>query len=174
MSDTPQPILCEWVGDAFIPVGPSWAKAADKDYIVHERYRIAPVEVRSKRSHNHYFAAVADAWKNLPKEYTERFPTAEHLRKWCLIKRGWRDERTIVCSSKAEAQRMAAFMKPLDEYAVIVAKEAVVVHWTAKSQSARAMGKQDFQQSKDDVLDELAQMLGTTADDLKKNAKEVA
>src|SRR3546814_6543664 len=101
----PAPILCEYDGEAFVPVSPAWARRADQHYTVHERYSIAPIEERSQKSHNHYFAAVAEAWKNLPEDVAERFASSEHLRKWALIKAGWRDERTIVCASKAEALR---------------------------------------------------------------------
>lgn len=174
MSDNHVPILSIWDGEAFIPISPAWGKRADGHYVVGERYYIAPIEDRSGRSHRHYFAAVAEVWKNLPDEYAERFQTAEHLRKWALIKTGWRDERTVVCAGKAEAQRVAAFTKPIDDFAVVVARDAVVVHWTAKSQSARAMGKQDFQKSKDDVLGVLAEMIGTTPDTLKANAGKAA
>lgn len=82
----------------------------------------------------------------------------EHLRKYALIRTGHRDERTIVCASKAEARRVAAFVKPLDEFALVLVNEASVSVYTAKSQSLRAMGKTAFQQSKDDVLGFLAQI----------------
>jgi hypothetical protein len=170
----PAPILCEWDGDAFVPVNQSWARRADQHYTVHERYSIAPIEERSQRSHAHYFASVNDAWKNLPEHMTERFPTSEHLRKWALVKAGWRDERSIVCASKAEAQRVKSFIRPMDDYAVVIAREAVVLVYTAKSQSVRAMGKADFQKSKDDVLQVLAEMIGTTAGEIKQNAKDAA
>lgn len=127
-----------------------------------ECVRLVRQEARSQASHNHFFAALNDAWLNLPEGEAERFPSAEHLRKWALIKAGYRDERTFVCGSKAEAQRLAAFVKPMDEYAVVVVREAVVTVWTAKSQSMRAMGKADFQRSKDDVLEVVAGMIGAT------------
>src|SRR3546814_9642927 len=55
-----------------------------------------------------------------------RFATPDHLRRWALIRAGYRDERSIVCASKAEAQRLAAFIKPMDDYAVVLVSEAVV------------------------------------------------
>lgn len=170
----PAPILTTWDGEAFYPLGPAWARRADKHYVVGERYTIAPVEERSLKSHSHYFAAVNDAWRNLQEEHADRWPTAEHLRKWALIKSGYRDERTHVCDSKAEALRLAAFMKPMDDYAVVVARDNIVVHWTAKSQSMRAMGKKEFQESKDAVLGVLAELLGTTAGELKQNSRDAA
>jgi hypothetical protein len=73
----------------------------------------------------------------------------------------------------AEAQRVAAFVKPLDDYAVIVVREALVSVYTAKSQRIRAMGKHDFQRSKDAVLEILAGLIGTTTKAL-TNAGEAA
>ena len=168
---TAYPLDFTWDGEAMVPDRPG---LADRQYVVGERYRLAVEEERSASSHRHYFAAVAEGWKNLPDEYAERFPTSEHLRKWALIKAGYRDERTIVCSTKAEAQRVAAFMKPLDEYAVIVAREALVVCWTAKSQSVKAMGKKAFQESKQAVLDVLDDMLGTARGTISDNAARAA
>lgn len=170
----PAPILVEWDGDAFVPVSTSWARRADQHYTVHERYNIAPVEERSQRSHNHFFAVVADAWRNLPEEYADQFPSETHFRRWLLIKAGYRDERTIVCTSNADAQRVAAFIKPLDEYAVVAVRDNVVIHWTAKSQSVRAMKSKDFQGSKEACFDVMAKMLGTTPGELKQNSKDAA
>lgn len=67
----------------------------------------------------------------------------------------------MVCSSKAEAQRIAAFMRPIDEYAIIIASEAAVRVFTAESQSHKAMGAERFQQSKQAVLEFIDELLGT-------------
>lgn len=145
-------------------------RAADRAYVIGEVYRLVPHEERSARSHNHYFASLHEAWTNLPEEAAERFPSVDHLRKWALIKAGFRDERSIACSSKAEAQRIAAFVKPMDEFAVVVVREAVVVVLTAKSQSVKAMGKQDFQASKDAVLEIVSELIGVKPDQLQGQA----
>ena len=55
---------------------------------------------------------------------------------------------------------MAAFVRPMDEHAVVLISEAVVSVYTAQSQSFRAMGKERFQASKDAVLEALADMIG--------------
>ena len=91
-----------------------------------------------------------------------------------LIRAGYRDERTIVAASMAEAQRIASFVRPLDEYAVVQVHEATVSVYTAKSQSARAMGKAAFQQSKRDVLDALSEMIGVERKALDANAGKAA
>ena len=166
MPRTPVPILFDWDGEQMKPLNPL---AADRQYVVGERYRLAVEEERNAVSHNHYFASVHEAWLNLPRETAAQFPTENHLRKYALVKAGFRDERSIVASSKAEALRLAAFIKPMDEFAVVTVSEAVVVVHTAKSQSTRAMGKAKFQESKTAVLGIIAGMIGVSATALGEN-----
>lgn len=149
-----------WTGEAMEPL-PGFAKRCDREFTVGEVYNLEAIEQRSAKSHAHYFAAVNEAWQNLPENLVEQFPTSEHLRKWSLIRAGYHQHRDIVASSKAEAQRLAAFVKPMDSYAVVTARESVVTVYTAESQSMKAMGKQRFQESKDAVLSLLAAMIGT-------------
>jgi hypothetical protein len=167
------PLLATWDGEAFSPL-PRFAKICDRELVVGEQHRIVIEEERSHASHNHFFASVAEAWKNLPDDLAERFQTADHLRKFALIKSGYHDERSVVCASKAEAQRVAAFIRPIDDYAVVTVNEATVRFFTAKSQSMKAMGKTDFYASKQAVLDTVAAMIGVTADALAANAQRAA
>ena len=146
-------------------------RQADQLFVIGETYRLAPVEDRSAASHRHYFAAINEAWQNLPEGMADEYPTPEHLRKAALIRAGYRDERSIVCANRAEALRVAAFIKPMDEYALVATSETVVRVYTAQSQSVRAMGKAEFQKSKDAVLDALAAMIGVTTRDLHNHAK---
>ena len=129
-------------------------------FTVGEVYRMEVIEERSIVSHRHYFATLHDLWMNLPETAAISFPSDEHFRKHCLIMTGFRDERSFVAASKAEALRLAAFVKPLDEYAIVSVHEATVLVWTAQSQSARAMGKVKFQQSKQAVLDYASELVG--------------
>jgi hypothetical protein len=161
----PPPMIMTWDGEALKPVR-RFQKIADQRLVVGEQYRVDPEEERSLQSHQHYFAIVNEAWRNLPEGVAERFPTQEHLRKWALIKAGYFDNRSVVCASKAEASRVAAFVRPLDEYAVVVVSEAVVTIYTAKSQSTRAMGKESFQASKNAVQGVLAELVGVTSEAL--------
>jgi hypothetical protein len=138
-----------------------WAREADKRFVVGEHYRLAEHNDRSTAAHNHYFAAVNEAWESLPDDLLTEYPSPEHLRKKMLVKAGYADERSIVCASKAEAQRVAAFTKPMDDYAVVVVREAVVRVYTAQSQSYKAMGKQVFSESKEKVLEAISALLGT-------------
>lgn len=160
-----------WDGEHMTPLN---GRHADRQYVVGEHYRLAPFEDRSANSHNHYFASLAEAHANLPEDVAERFPTVEHMRKWALIKAGFRDERSIVCTSKAEALRVQSFIKPMDDYAVVLASDCVVKVFTATSQSVRAMGKADFQKSKQAVLDIVAGLIGVRATTLLDNAGKAA
>lgn len=155
---TAPPIACTWDGEAFRPL-PRLARLADQHFVIGETYPLVVQEQRSQATHAHYFACIHAAWDNLPED-DQRFPTPEHLRKWALIRAGYSDERSIVCASKAEALRVAAFVRPIDEYAVVVARDCVVKVFTAQSQSLRAMGRADFAKSKQAVLDVLAGLIG--------------
>ncbi|WP_216073446.1 hypothetical protein, partial [Acinetobacter baumannii] len=70
-------------------------------------------------SHNHEFAWLHEAWHSLPERYAEQFPSSEHLRKYALIQAGYSNSHSLVCGSKAEALRLAAFIRPMDEFAVV-------------------------------------------------------
>lgn len=157
MSGAPLPFV--WDGEAMRPL-PAFAKAAAQRFRPGEVVALAPAELRSSPSHRHYFACVREAWVNLPEDLAGRFASDEALRKYALIKAGYRDERSIVCASKAEARRIAAFIRPIDDFAVVIVEGAVIVQFTAKSQSAGAMSKSEFQASKEAVLGLLAEMIG--------------
>lgn len=163
----------EWDGEA-MRVRRSFQRRADELFGIGETYTLQAVEDRSAASHRHFFAALNEAWMNLPEGMAEEFPTAEHLRKKALIRAGYRDERTFVCASRAEAVRLAAFLRPVDDYSIVSVNGTAVVQLTAKSQSVRAMGKVEFQKSKDDVLTALADMIGVQTYDLHQAASGAA
>lgn len=161
--------LFEYKGEgAFEAVAPSARRLADKLYHIGERYTLDPQELRNMAAHRAYFASINEAWANLPDDAAERLPSAEHLRKFCLIKTGHRDERSVVCGSKAEAARVAAFIRPMDDFALVLVDGATVSVFTAKSQSMRAMGKATFERSKADVLGYLDQVLGVASGDVQR------
>lgn len=163
------PLIFAWDGEAMIPA-PHSRRLIDQHFVIGEKYQFVIHEERSAASHNHYFALLKKAWENLPEAIAADFPSVEHARKRALIMTGHRHERQFVASSKAEALRLAAFLRPASEYAVVVADGAVVTEMTAKSQSMRAMGKADFQRSKDDVLAYLAKLGGYDASQLGRAA----
>jgi hypothetical protein len=153
------PLVYQWNGEA-MEILPRFAKEADKRFCIGERYALDEIQDRSAASHRHYFASVNEAWASLPETIAAQWPTSEHLRKFCLIKAGFHNHRSIVARSKAEAQRLAAFVRPMDEFAIVTVNECVVDVYTAQSQSHRAMGKQAFAASKEAVLRVLDDLLG--------------
>jgi hypothetical protein len=152
------PFIYQWNGEAMVPLA-RFHNAANAEFVVGELYRMDAMEERSQRSHNHYFAALHEAWLNLPDEMAVEFASVEALRKHALIMTGYREERKFAAASREEARRLAAFIKPRDGYAIISVHDNVVVEWTAKSQSRKAMGGPTFQRSKDDVLEFVAGLL---------------
>ncbi len=158
---TDAPIMFRYEGDGeFAPASQFWAGRADRAFVVGEHYKLVEHHDRSDASHNHFFASIKNGFDSLPDELREEYPTTDHLRKKALIRKGFRNERDHVCASKAEAVRLAAFIKPMDDYAIVLVSECVVRVWTAKSQSRKAMGAKDFQESKVAVLDFIDDLLG--------------
>jgi len=159
MSTAPLPLRYEGDGE-FRVTSRMWAARADGAFVVGETYDMVEHHDRSTASHNHYFAALKNGFDSLPDHLRDEYPTVEHLRKKALIRKGYCSHSDHVCASKAEAQRLRAFIKPMDEYAIVEAIECVVRVYTAKSQKMKAMGNRDFQQSKSDVLDFIDDLLG--------------
>ena len=160
------PIVWTYDDGALRPSTPFMARLAGQQFSDGERYRMVVEEERSAASHRHYFASVNEAWTNLPDHLAERFPSSEHLRRYALIKAGYCDSASIVASSKAEAQRIAAFMRPLDEFQIVTVSDATVTRYSARSQSMKAMGKEQFNASKEAVLNVISDMIGTDAGSL--------
>lgn len=168
-------IECYWDDKAmtFRPTSPYWAKRANRDFVGGEVYHLVQHEPRSASSHNHYFAALQQAWKNLPEMLADRFPSSDHLRKYALIRTGWHNSQSMTAGSHAAALRLASFVRPLDEFAVVDVSDCVVTLYTAKTQSMK-MGKKDFQLSKDDVLSYVAGLIGVAKQELAANSNKAA
>lgn len=164
-----QPIAARYNGTGF-DLLPRFQRIADERFVIGQIYTLEEREERSSASHRHFFACVREAWANLPEEYDGRWATDTHLRKWALIQVGYRDEETIVCGSKAEALRLSAMVKRLDDFSVVVVRDAVVTVLRAKSMSQKAMDKATFQKAKDAVLSMLSTMIGTTPAQLERAA----
>lgn len=165
----PLPLVYE--GEGRFHVIPAFAAAAERRYGAGEIVTMLEHEERSSASHRHMFAIIREAWLNLPGHLVLFYPTPEALRKRCLIRAGYYNERSLVCASKAEARRVAAFLRPMDDMAVISISGKVVLELTAKSQSERAMGRAVFQQSKEAVLEALGELIGVDPTTLSKHAE---
>lgn len=167
------PLWFTWDGEAMIPRQP---KRADVHYVVGENYPLAPWEDRSQASHNQQFAFIAEAWRNLPEQYRDEpwAQSPEHLRKFGLIKNGFCNTQTYPCGTKAEAERWASNLRPLDEYSIVKVEGTTVFRFTAESQSRRAMGKKRFQESKQALMDWLDDLLQVERGTLEREAGRAA
>lgn len=139
---------------------------ADRYFAEGEVYTLEEHHARSLNSHNHYFASLHSAWLNLPEALSAEYPTEDHFRKKLLIRAGYCDEQKIVFATDNDAIKAAGLVLARDDFCVADVKERVLTIWTAKSQSMRAMGKQQFQESKTKVLELAAEMIGLTLEEL--------
>jgi hypothetical protein len=127
-------------------------------------------EHRSKASHDHFFACVNEAWKSLPEDMADDFPSPEHLRKWALIKAGFCSETRVVCANNGEAMTLATKAKAMDKFAIVAIEGKAVTIWTADSQRRDAMGRAAFQEAKERALHFISLLIGTDAATLKEAA----
>lgn len=163
------PLTFRWDGEAMIPLI-HCRKQADEQFVIGQAYRMTEYEERSLATHNHEFAWLATAWENLPEAIAPTYPTPEHLRKRALIEAGYFHETAVDAGSHAAAIRVAAAVRSLDEFALVIVQGAFVLIRRAKSQSRRAMKKDEFQKSKSAIMDVVAEMLGVSPDSLEKAA----
>lgn len=167
------PIRCVWTGLAYEPVNARFLKVADEQHGVGEVVNLAPVEERSGGSHRHFFVSVNEAWQNLPEHLAGRYPTADSLRHAALCRAGYCDVETFVASSKAEALRLAAFLRSgVRDGVEVVVNGAAITRLTPHSQSMKAMGKETFEASKEAVLNTIAQMIGVRTEELHRAAND--
>lgn len=142
------------------------------------RIKLAPGEVhgwqmaehRSKASHDHFFACINEAWKNLPEDLAEELPSPEHLRKWALIKAGFCTETKVVCANNEEALKLAAKAGRMDRYSIINIGGRVVTIWTADSQRRDEMGRKVFQEAKERALHIVSGLIDTDVTTLRERA----
>ena len=166
------PHYFKWTADGVMR--PLNIHAAAKQYAVGETYRLVVEEDRSINSERHLFAEVEEAWKHLPHDLAEQFPTPDHLRKRALIDAGYYHQEIIDCADPAAAQRVAAYAKRRDVYALITVAGSFVVIRHAKSQSRGSMKKAEFQESKTAVLEIVSALVGVSPAKLTKNAGRAA
>lgn len=159
-----QPIPFTWNGEAFEPANRAWARKCDERFTVGETYTLDEIHARSSATHAHYFATIHDIWQSLPDHLSEQYPNSEILRKHALIRTGFCTMQQHVCASKAEAERLAAVIKPCDPYQIVIRKDAVVTVYHAVSQDYRSMDKRTFAESKEKVLDWCYAQVGAERD----------
>jgi hypothetical protein len=168
------PILVDWQDGVFVPALHSHAQRCNEQFEEGKRYSLIEYKDRSQASHGHYFAALTEAWANLPEEFAVEFPTVEHLRKYALIKAGYFIKEEVVLSTAEDARRVAAFCDNRDDYRICIVNGNVLSRYTAKSQSMKEMGRKPFEASKQAVLVIVADMCGIDLVTLTSNAGKAA
>jgi hypothetical protein len=124
---------------------------AERQYQDGAEYPLIPLEARSRAAHSRYFAALNEAYGNLPETISKRWETSEHFRKWVLIEVGEFYEKEfefIGVDAERQARRLAAFIRTEDEFARIFvtcveagsfreddAADAAVAIWNRDAQS---------------------------------------
>lgn len=154
------PIYFRWDGDCFTPSSGIARRLCDERFTVGEVYPLEEVHARSGASQGHYFAVLNQIWQSLPERFASDFPTAEKLRKTALIKTGFHTVTQHVCKSAAEATRLAALIRPYDEYQIVLVEGVVVSVYRAMSQDHVSMDRKQFQASKEAVLNWCADLVG--------------
>ena len=161
-----------WTADLVMVPDQRALKLCEEQFVVNEVYPLTTLPDRSKRSHDHYFACISEIYANLPERLASKFKSEEHMRKYALVKCGFCNEKILPCGSYELAESMAATIREHDGYCVMKIEEGNVLHiWTAKSQSKPAMPDGDeFQQSKQQVLDYLTDLVGVTRKEIQRAA----
>lgn len=167
------PITFRWDGEAMAPL-PRHAAECDRTFVVGQAYRLAEYQDRSLATHNHEFAWLNEAWKNLPESLADLYPTAEHLRKRALIDAGFYDEVIVDAGTQAAAIRVASAFRTREEFSLVITRGPAVVLRTAKSQSRRSMNRAEFQASKIAIMDVISAMVGVSSEDLSRHAGRAA
>ncbi|GGH14521.1 hypothetical protein GCM10007036_13890 [Alsobacter metallidurans] len=167
------PLPFRWDGEVMQPL-PGFARKADRLFVIGQFYDLDNYEDRSAVSHKHEFAWLREAWKNLPEQLADLYPTPEHLRKRALIEAGYYDEVVVDAGSAAAALRVRQAFAAVDDFALVIVRGPLVIRRTAKSQSRRAMDGKTFQQSKQAIMDVVAEMVGVTTKQLQQNVDKAA
>lgn len=157
MSD--RPIMFWWDGEAMRPAAPVYAKRCDEAFVIGEKYNLVEHQERDGDYHKQQFAWIREAWKTMPERLADQFPTPEHLRKKALIECGFYHETIIDAGSNAAALRVAVILRAIDDFAHVVVRGKLVARREAKSQSRRAMDREEFAASKTAILDHIAALL---------------
>lgn len=155
------PLLFRYEGEgAWSPSNNYVARRADGHYVIGAVYALVEHSERSVKSHAAYFAQIKDYWQTLPESLAAEYPTSEHLRKKALIKSGFATHTDFTFDTPRDAITAAGVMANDDEYSIVEVKDRVVRRWRARSQNYRSMDREEFQKSKQAVLDYIDARLG--------------
>jgi len=145
-------------------------------------HTLVPLEQRSRASHNHFFAALSEAFDNLPEHFIvdHKWTSFDDMRKDLLIEAGYGEEKTIECASEKHAMMTATYIRDETGFCKISFKRddrgklTIVRIRRAKSQEHAAMDRQTFEASKKAVLEKLEGIIGLARGELMKHAGKSA
>lgn len=171
---------------AMVPLA-RYDNLAKRQYHPDEDYPLVPLEPRSRASHSQYFAELNEIFENLPEDLQPiaarlgiktippgGFIDNEHFRKWALAEVGYCEITEFDFDKATDARMVALKWRKKDPYAQIIVRGSHVTIKEAVSQSAAAMSKEPFEDSKRKVLDLGQAMIGVTREELKKQARQSA
>lgn len=161
-----RPIIFQWQGDAMVPASRFWQAECDNRFAVGEHVTLEEIHARSHATHAHYFAVLKQVWDSLPDRLRGDVGNPEILRKHALIHTGYHTKVQHACKSAAEAERLAAVIKPYDAYQIVEQVGPIVTVYHALSQDMRSMDKVTFAASKEAVLAWCAQLIGVAPETL--------
>ena len=192
------PIVCRWMqvdvidpdtGEAerrfaWVPLR-RYDNLAKRQNSEGDEHPIAPLEPRSRASHDGYFAELHKIFENLPENLdavAERlgiktfppngFVDIEHFRAWCLCEVGCCSVEQRECDSHDDAVWMATtWRKFTPVYGQISVRGNRITIKEPLSQSAAAMSKEPFEESKRKVLDLGQAIIGVTRRELRQAAR---
>jgi hypothetical protein len=173
-------VRARWKDGAFRPEGQWEQGRCDRDYAAAGLVTLTIEHERDMVSHRKQFAIVRTAWQNLPEALRdEDFAVNEEtLRKYALIRCGYCDVESAIAYSAKAALELGALMGNLARqahgYCVVQTQKRAVRVWTPHSQSVRTMGAETFEQSRRDVTEFLAGLLGVSRDELESMGRQNA
>lgn len=156
-----RPLAFVWDNEkgAMIPRHPWLVR---KEFEPGERVMLIEHEERSAASHSHAFARLHDIWDTLPESVSKQFPSEQHFRKRLLIDCGFYHQTELDAGTPELAQRVAAAMASIDDYAVVVVEGSMVIRRVAKSMSRASMNKEEFQRAKTQILELGESLIGAS------------
>ena len=162
------PMQCfMWNGEAMIPAR---AKAADKEYVIGRRYWLEEVSDRSWISHRHEFAWIKRGSGQSAGELRRHVPVAG------ASAQGGADRNQLAPRDDHRRREpggggaRGGLRRGEDEFARVVVRGSTVVIQKARSQRMHGhdrMDKAEFQQSKDDILGWISELLGVAPERLR-------
>jgi hypothetical protein len=165
---TAGPISFVYQDGAFRPAGRYAAEQVAARYGDGQVVKLVEYEPRSRAHHNWFFVAVTHVFENLTDEQRLLWPTEEALRKYALCKAGCCDVATHVCSSKAEAERLAGFLRSHRMADLVVHDGSLVTALSAWSMKYREMSKTRFRECVEKTLPILADIIGVEVEALEQ------